>query len=172
LGRLVEGAGVGRSDREPVDLRRLVAGFLRMAPDVAIVGEVRDRKALPELPAHVATVVQLATTLANGLSSTLRDAHEPLFGHGRGPFGFQSCALQVERIAATALALSRVSPPGPSQCHVKRILPSYGASGRVRRGGGGGLGVRGGAGRRGASSVMRTGRAEVLKGMNVSISLA
>ena len=33
----------------PVDLRRLVAGFLRMAPDVAIVGEVRDREALPLL---------------------------------------------------------------------------------------------------------------------------
>ena len=32
-----------------VDLRRLVAGFLRMAPDVAIVGEVRDREALPLL---------------------------------------------------------------------------------------------------------------------------
>jgi pilus assembly protein CpaF len=41
-----------RADREPVDLRRLVAGFLRMAPDVAIVGEVRDREALPELCAH------------------------------------------------------------------------------------------------------------------------
>jgi pilus assembly protein CpaF len=38
-----------RFDREPVDLRRLVAGFLRMAPDVAIVGEVRDREALPLL---------------------------------------------------------------------------------------------------------------------------
>ena len=36
-----------RSDRPEVDLRRLVAGFLRMAPDVAIVGEVRDREALP-----------------------------------------------------------------------------------------------------------------------------
>ena len=36
-----------RSDRKEVDLRRLVAGFLRMAPDVAIVGEVRDREALP-----------------------------------------------------------------------------------------------------------------------------
>jgi pilus assembly protein CpaF len=39
----------GRPDRPPVDLRRLVAGFLRMAPDVAIVGEVRDREALPLL---------------------------------------------------------------------------------------------------------------------------
>ena len=36
-----------RADRPAVDLRRLVAGFLRMAPDVAIVGEVRDREALP-----------------------------------------------------------------------------------------------------------------------------
>lgn len=38
-----------RADRPPVDLRRLVAGFLRMAPDVAVVGEVRDREALPLL---------------------------------------------------------------------------------------------------------------------------
>lgn len=38
-----------RNDRPEVDLRRLVAGFLRMSPDVAIVGEVRDREALPLL---------------------------------------------------------------------------------------------------------------------------
>jgi pilus assembly protein CpaF len=38
-----------RSDRAAVDLRRLVSGFMRMAPDVAIVGEVRDREALPLL---------------------------------------------------------------------------------------------------------------------------
>jgi pilus assembly protein CpaF len=38
-----------RAEREAVDLRRLVSGFLRMAPDVAIVGEVRDREALPLL---------------------------------------------------------------------------------------------------------------------------
>jgi pilus assembly protein CpaF len=36
-----------RADRPGIDLRRLVGGFLRMAPDVAIVGEVRDREALP-----------------------------------------------------------------------------------------------------------------------------
>lgn len=46
-----------RVDRDPVDLRRLVAGFLRMAPDVAIVGEVRDREALP-----------LLLTLSSGVS--------------------------------------------------------------------------------------------------------
>src|SRR4029078_12195625 len=38
-----------RLDRPAVDLRRLVAGFLRMAPDIAIVGEVRDKEALPLL---------------------------------------------------------------------------------------------------------------------------
>jgi pilus assembly protein CpaF len=36
-----------RPDRPAVDLRRLVTGFLRMAPDVAVVGEVRDREGLP-----------------------------------------------------------------------------------------------------------------------------
>lgn len=39
----------GRPDRPSIDLRRLVGAFLRMAPDVAIVGEVRDREALPLL---------------------------------------------------------------------------------------------------------------------------
>ncbi len=38
-----------RPDRREIDLRRLVSGFLRMAPDVAIVGEVRDREVLPLL---------------------------------------------------------------------------------------------------------------------------
>ncbi|MGI9120636.1 MAG: ATPase, T2SS/T4P/T4SS family [Acidimicrobiales bacterium] len=38
-----------RAERPAVDLRRLVSGFLRMAPDVAIVGEVRDQEALPLL---------------------------------------------------------------------------------------------------------------------------
>ena len=42
-------ARAGRPDRPEIDLRRLVSGFLRMAPDVAIVGEVRDREALPLL---------------------------------------------------------------------------------------------------------------------------
>ena len=36
-----------RVDRREVDLRRLVSGFLRMAPDIAVVGEVRDREGLP-----------------------------------------------------------------------------------------------------------------------------
>ncbi|MCU0274948.1 MAG: Flp pilus assembly complex ATPase component TadA [Acidimicrobiales bacterium] len=51
-----------RPDRPGVDLRRLVAGFLRMAPDVAVVGEVRDREALPLL-LTLSTGIQGFTTI-------------------------------------------------------------------------------------------------------------
>ena len=54
-----------RLDRPAVDLRRLVAGFLRMAPDVAIVGEVRDREALPLL-LTLSSGVQGFTTIHAG----------------------------------------------------------------------------------------------------------
>jgi pilus assembly protein CpaF len=51
-----------RPDRKEVDLRRLVAGFLRMAPDVAIVGEVRDQEAMP-LMLTLSSGVQGFTTI-------------------------------------------------------------------------------------------------------------
>jgi pilus assembly protein CpaF len=54
-----------RVDRREVDLRRLVAGFLRMAPDVAIVGEVRDHEALPLL-LTLSSGVQGFTTIHAG----------------------------------------------------------------------------------------------------------
>jgi pilus assembly protein CpaF len=54
-----------RSDRPEIDLRRLVAGFLRMAPDVAIVGEVREREALPLL-LTLSSGVQGFTTIHAG----------------------------------------------------------------------------------------------------------
>ena len=54
-----------RADRPAVDLRRLVAGFLRMAPDVAIVGEVRDQEALPLL-LTLSSGVQGFTTIHAG----------------------------------------------------------------------------------------------------------
>jgi pilus assembly protein CpaF len=54
-----------RADRREVDLRRLVSGFLRMAPDVAIVGEVRDREALPLL-LTLSSGVQGFTTIHAG----------------------------------------------------------------------------------------------------------
>ena len=43
-----------RSDREPVDLRRLVAGFLRMAPDVAISVRCGTAKDAPKFDPTVA----------------------------------------------------------------------------------------------------------------------
>jgi pilus assembly protein CpaF len=54
-----------RPDRKEVDLRRLVAGFLRMAPDVAVVGEVRDREALP-LMLCLSSGIQGFTTIHAG----------------------------------------------------------------------------------------------------------
>ncbi len=54
-----------RPDRKEVDLRRLVAGFLRMAPDVAIVGEVRDREAM-SLMLTLSSGVQGFTTIHAG----------------------------------------------------------------------------------------------------------
>jgi pilus assembly protein CpaF len=56
-----------RADRPAIDLRRLVSGFLRMAPDVAIVGEVRDREALPLL-LTLSSGVQGFTTIHAGSS--------------------------------------------------------------------------------------------------------
>ena len=55
-----------RPDRAEVDLRRLVAGFLRMAPDVAIVGEVRDRDPFPELVADGSHRIGLGEPRARG----------------------------------------------------------------------------------------------------------
>lgn len=59
------------ADRAPIDLRQLVAGFLRMAPDVAIVGEVRDREALPLLLTMSSGVRGFATIHASSARQAL-----------------------------------------------------------------------------------------------------
>lgn len=61
----------GRPDRPEIDLRRLVAGFLRMAPDVAIVGEVRDREALPLLLTLSSGVKGFTTIHSSGARQAL-----------------------------------------------------------------------------------------------------
>ena len=61
----------GRTERAPVDLRRLVSGFLRMAPDVAIVGEVRDREAVPLLLTLSSGVTGYATIHAGSARQAL-----------------------------------------------------------------------------------------------------
>jgi pilus assembly protein CpaF len=60
-----------RGDRPAVDLRHLVAGFLRMAPDVAIVGEVRDREALPLLLTLSSGVTGMTTIHAGSARQAL-----------------------------------------------------------------------------------------------------
>ena len=60
-----------RPDRPEVDLRRLVAGFLRMAPDVAVVGEVRDREALALLLALSSGVTGYTTIHAGSATQAL-----------------------------------------------------------------------------------------------------
>ncbi len=61
----------GQVERAPVDLRRLVTGFLRMAPDVAIVGEVRDREAVPLLLTLSSGVTGYATIHAGSARQAL-----------------------------------------------------------------------------------------------------
>jgi pilus assembly protein CpaF len=61
----------GRSDHDPIDLRRLVSAFLRMAPDVVAVGEVRDREALPYLLAVSSGVTGYTTIHAGSARQAL-----------------------------------------------------------------------------------------------------
>ena len=60
-----------RHERREVDLRRLVSGFLRMAPDIAVVGEVRDREALPLLLTLSSGVKGLTTIHAGSARQAL-----------------------------------------------------------------------------------------------------
>ena len=60
-----------RPDRPGIDLRNLVAGFLRMAPDVAIVGEVRDREALPLMMTLSSGVTGMTTIHAGSARQAL-----------------------------------------------------------------------------------------------------
>ena len=60
-----------RQDRPEIDLRRLVTGFLRMAPDIAIVGEVRDRESLPFLLTTSSGVQGMTTIHASSARQAL-----------------------------------------------------------------------------------------------------
>ncbi len=114
-----------RSDRVEIDLRRLVAGFLRMSPDVAIVGEVRDREALPLLltlssgvkgytTIHAGSARQALTRLRficqladaardlpmSALNSLVSESIDLVVHCGRGPHGPQvNEILAVEELA-------------------------------------------------------------------------
>ena len=113
-----------RAERRAVDLRRLVAGFLRMAPDVAIVGEVRDREALPAA-AH-------AVVGRQGLH------HDP---RRLGPPGAHPAAVHLPArrhvVGAPAVGAqhARVARPSTSSCTAPaRTAGPPGHRDRLRRG--------------------------------------
>jgi pilus assembly protein CpaF len=60
-----------RGDRAEIDLRQLVAGFLRMSAEVAIVGEVRDREALALLLSLSSGIKGFTTVHAGSPSQAL-----------------------------------------------------------------------------------------------------
>ncbi len=101
-----------RADRPAVDLRRLVAGFLRMAPDVAVVGEVRDREALPlllTLSSGIKGFTTIHSANARGALSRLRFLAE-LSDAGSLPHGALTMLVSD---AVDLVVFSQRTPTGP-----------------------------------------------------------
>ena len=128
-----------RADRPAVDLRRLVSGFLRMAPDIAVVGEVRDREALPLLltlssgvkgftTIHAGSARQALTRLRficqladtsnelpmSALSSLVSEAVDIVVHCTRGPSGV--------RVAEVVAVEEHQGAPGATQFTVTELL--------------------------------------------------
>jgi pilus assembly protein CpaF len=101
-----------RADRPAIDLRRLVAGFLRMAPDVAVVGEVRDREALPlllTLSSGIKGFTTIHSANARGALSRLRFLAE-LSDAGSLPHGALTTLVSD---AVDLVVFSHRTPSGP-----------------------------------------------------------
>jgi len=101
-----------RADRPAVDLRRLVAGFLRMAPDIAVVGEVRDREALPlllTLSSGIKGFTTIHSANARGALSRLRFLAE-LSDAGSLPHGALTTLVSD---AVDLVVFSHRIPSGP-----------------------------------------------------------
>lgn len=109
-----------RPDRPAVDLRRLVAGFLRMAPDVAVVGEVRDREALPlllTLSSGVKGFTTIHSANARGALSRLRFLAE-LSEAGSLPHGALTTLVSE---AIDLVVFSRRTAEGPKVMEVLAV---------------------------------------------------
>ncbi len=61
----------GRAGAEGIDLRKLVNAFLRMSPDVAVVGEIRDAEALPFIIATTSGITGVSTIHARDARGAL-----------------------------------------------------------------------------------------------------
>lgn len=106
-----------RADRPAVDLRRLVSGFLRMAPDIAVVGEVRDSEA-----------VALLMTLSSGVKGyTTIHAHNARQALSRLRFVAQISLGEVPLAALNALVAESIDVVvhcvrGPDGPRVEEII--------------------------------------------------
>jgi pilus assembly protein CpaF len=110
-----------RPDRPGVDLRRLVAGFLRMAPDVAIVGEVRDREALPlllTLSSGVKGFTTIHAANARGALTRIRFLAELSESAQNLP---HSALTTLVADAVDLVVFSRRTPSGPSVAEVLAV---------------------------------------------------
>lgn len=108
------------ADRPAVDLRRLVAGFLRMAPDVAVVGEVRDREALPlllTLSSGIKGFTTIHSANARGALSRLRFLAE-LSDAGSLPHGALTTLVSE---AIDLVVFSQRTPTGPQVTEIIAI---------------------------------------------------
>ena len=104
-----------RPERAAIDLRRLVSGFLRMAPDVAIVGEVRDREAMALLLTLSSGVTGFTTIHAGSARQALtRLRFVSQLGDSRLPVTALS-ALVAESIDVVVHTVRTVSGPIVSQ---------------------------------------------------------
>jgi pilus assembly protein CpaF len=117
-----------RSDRPGIDLRRLVAGFLRMAPDVAVVGEVRDREALPlllTLSSGVKGFTTIHASNARGALSRIRFLAELSEAARNLP---HSALTTLVSEAVDLVVFSRRGPEGPQVVEIIAVEDLTGSS--------------------------------------------
>jgi hypothetical protein len=113
-----------RADRREVDLRRLVAGFLRMAPDVAIVGEVRDREPLrrkPRLRSPRTCWSRPPTTLCHWRPALQRTDDRPFRPLCRWPTARHS-REDLDRCPTTPSVSWRATSPGRATPWCRRAM--------------------------------------------------
>jgi pilus assembly protein CpaF len=117
-----------RSDRPGIDLRRLVAGFLRMAPDVAVVGEVRDREALPlllTLSSGIKGFTTIHASNARGALSRIRFLAELSEAARNLP---HSALTTLVSEAVDLVVFSRRGPEGPQVVEIIAVEDLTGSS--------------------------------------------
>jgi pilus assembly protein CpaF len=113
-----------RPDRREVDLRRLVSGFLRMAPDIAVVGEVRDREGLPRDVARRCGPLTRANA-HRGCHVALEGRRTPTLEAQYGHLPPLAAGSPVHRVCDSGCATPDTAAPqgAPQTCRLLRAEP-------------------------------------------------